>query len=62
MKKPRVARSGERLCRLAYDLESLASRLRAAGYDSEAEGVRSLSSRAGNIGRALERKLAGEPE
>lgn len=55
--KPNVKRSGERLIRLAYELEALASRLMAAGYESEANGVRYLSSQAGSIGRTLDRKV-----
>lgn len=58
-RKPNVKRSGERLCRLAYELESLAARLREAGYEREANGVRAMSSEAGNIGRDLNRKLTG---
>jgi len=57
MSKPNVKRSGERLCRLAYELEALAARLREAGYESEANGVRAMSSQAGNIGRELDRKV-----
>lgn len=54
---PNVKRSGERLVRLAYDLEELTSRLRAAGYDSEADGVRSLSSQAGKLGRLIDERV-----
>jgi len=55
MRKPNIGRSGERLKRLAYELEALAERLRGAGKESAANGVRSLSRQAGEIGRALER-------
>lgn len=56
-RKPNVKRTGERLCRLAYDLGDIAARLREAGFDSEAGGVLELSSRAGKIGRTLNEKL-----
>jgi len=56
-RKPNVKRTGERLCRLAYDLGDLAARLREAGFDSEANGVAELSSRSGKIGRALNEKM-----
>lgn len=56
-KKPNVKRSGERLIRLAYELERLSARLREAGHESEANGVRAMASSAGNIGRELDRKV-----
>jgi hypothetical protein len=57
MTKPNVKRSGERLIRLAYDLEALAARLRLAGYESEANGVHHIARQSGNIGRELDRKV-----
>jgi len=59
-RKPNVKRSGERLRRLAYEMEALAGRLTIAGYDAEARGVRDVSSRLGNIGRELDHKMHGE--
>jgi hypothetical protein len=55
-KKPNVKRSGERLIRLAYELERLSVRLRLAGHESEANSVRAMASTAGNVGRELNRK------
>jgi hypothetical protein len=43
--------------RLAFELEHLARNLRAAGYDSEANGVAAIASQAGDIGRGLNEKL-----
>ena len=43
--------------RLAFELEHLARNLRAAGYDSEANGVASIASQTGDIGRGLNEKL-----
>lgn len=56
-RKPNVKKSGERLIRLAYELESLASRLRAAGYESEGNGIRAVSSQIGAVGRTLDEKV-----
>lgn len=56
MRKPNITRTGERLRRLAYDLEHIASRLREAGEDSAANGVSHMASEAGNIGRDLDNR------
>jgi hypothetical protein len=56
MRKPNVKRSGERLIRLAYELEFLAARLREGGHESEANVVKYLASQSGKIGRELESK------
>jgi hypothetical protein len=61
MRKPNIKRSGERLIRLAYELEALAARLRGAGEESAANGVRHISSQLGNIGRDLDQN-ALQPE
>ena len=53
-------RTAERLCRDAYDYEDLAARLRAAGYDSEANSISEIASRFGRIGRGLMEKLEGK--
>lgn len=62
MAKPNVKRSGERLLRLAYELEALAARLREAGYELEANGVHALSRSSGNIGRGLNSKVRHEDQ
>lgn len=54
-----VRRSGARLIRLHCDLHDLANRLRAAGLESEANGVADLARKAGHIGVAIERKIEG---
>ena len=42
MAKGRITtRTGERLIRLAYDLEALSARLRRTGFDNEANSVQS---------------------
>lgn len=58
-KTPVTVRTARRIIGLAYDMEALAARLREAGHESEASGVQDASSRMGNIGRGLERKLEG---
>jgi len=58
-KKPNISRSGERLIRLAYELEALAGRLRANDETYAADSVQHMARTAGNIGRALERDLKG---
>ena len=55
-RKPNIKRSGERLIRLAYELESLAARVREAGEDNAARGIHACSSELGNIGRQLDDK------
>ena len=52
--KPNISRTGERLIRLAYDLEDVAARLREAGLADEANGVRACSSQLGSIGRTID--------
>lgn len=57
-RKPTVgARQAEKLIRAAYDFEAMSARLRAAGFDSIASGVRAVSSELGDLGRSLERTL-----
>lgn len=56
MRKPNINRTGERLMRLAYDLEYISTRLRAANEESAANGVKEISSQLGNIGRDLDRR------
>ena len=51
--KPNISRTGERLIRLAYNLEAIATRLREAGEENAANGVRANASQLGNIGRDL---------
>ena len=46
-------RTPERLIRLAYELERLASNLDYEGFEREAAGVRSMASKSGDIGRSL---------
>jgi hypothetical protein len=53
--KPNVKRSGERLCRLAYELEALAARLADAGYSFHANSVKDMARTAGSVGRDLDR-------
>jgi len=53
MKNPNISRTGVRLQRLAFELEYVAGRLRDAGKDREAEGVRRCASQLGEIGRNL---------
>lgn len=50
------ARTGERLVRLAYDLESLSARLGREGYESEAGAVRSAMKDVRWAGDAILRK------
>lgn len=50
-------RTGERLCRDAYEYEDLAARLRAAGFDKEANGVSEIARQCGRIGNAVLDKL-----
>lgn len=52
-RKRALERKGEKLRRLAYELEHDAAALRYAGADSHANGVAGMASTAGNIGRAL---------
>ena len=58
-RKPTVThRTAERLHRAAYEFEYLASRMRqAGGWEGEAEGIREISSRLGDIARRMDRKL-----
>ena len=53
--KRALLRKGEKLVRLAYDLEQDAAAVRymKAGCDSEANGIAALASEAGKIGRSL---------
>lgn len=53
MTPKQIARTAERLQRAAYEFELVAHRLRAAGKDSEANGVADVASRLGKIGRGL---------
>lgn len=55
IRKPNLKRTGERLIRL----EAMAARIRAGGDSSNASAVQALSSQAGNIGRAMDRKYNG---
>lgn len=60
MKAPRksvTTRTADGLRRQAYELEYLAKRLRADGFDDEAAGVLKTSSTLGDIGRRLAEKL-----
>ena len=52
-RKPNISRTGDRLGRLAYDLEEIAARLREAGQILEADTVKEASSLVGNAGRLL---------
>lgn len=61
-RRHKLARSGERLVRLAYDLEELASRLRRDGEQGFADGVKALSSRSGDVGRTMISKAEGMPD
>ena len=47
--KPNISRTGERLIRIAYNLEAIAARLREAGEENAANGVRANASQLGNI-------------
>lgn len=53
MQKRALARKGEKLRRLAYELEVDANALRHYGAESASNGVRAMASSAGNIGRTL---------
>jgi len=55
MRKPSVGpRQGEKLVRLAYDLEAMAARMRMVeGFEDEAGGVKELSSLTGKVGRSI---------
>ena len=59
MAKRRVitARTGERLVRLAFELEDLTQRLREEGFDREANGLRRVKDECGAVGYALLDKL-----
>ena len=57
MAKRITKRTPKRLIRLAYDLEHLASNLRAEGFDSIAETVLHCSGTLGDVGRSLDDKL-----
>ena len=55
-----VSRIGDRLIRLAYEIENVAARLRAAGEGDAARGVLAISSELGNIGRDLDDRLGAK--
>jgi hypothetical protein len=62
VKRKRVTtRTGERLCRAAYEYEALAAVLREEGYDSIAGSLREISSQLGKCGRALLERLEARP-
>lgn len=53
-RKHALARKGERLIRLAYQLEHEASAMRYMGFDAgEADSLNSLASMAGKLGRGM---------
>lgn len=54
MRKVNVSRTGERLIRIAYDLEDIAARLREAGYDRAAESAKAASRECGAAGREVD--------
>lgn len=59
-RKPRIDhRTASGLHGMAYDLETIAARLRAAGYQSVSDGVLGTSSTLGNIARTLDTALEG---
>lgn len=53
MTEKQIARTAERLIRAAYDFQAVAARLREAGREREANGVRECASRLGAIGRGM---------
>lgn len=53
-RKPNISRTGERLIRLAYDLEAIANRLGEAGKGDEGRGVREAARICGAVGRGLD--------
>lgn len=59
-RKPNVSRTGERLIRIAHDLETIAARLREAGFDSEASSVKTASRECEDAGRSVDRKTKWE--
>jgi hypothetical protein len=56
-RKTITARTGERLVRLAFELEELTRRLRDEGFDHEANGLRRVKDECGAVGRDLLDKL-----
>lgn len=50
-------RTVQRIIRQAYELEYLANRLKAAGFEIVSDSVRAASSEMGHAGRALEDQL-----
>jgi hypothetical protein len=59
MRKSITIRTAERLIRAAYEHEHLATRLRYEGHENEANGVATIASQLGRIGRGLAEKLEG---
>ncbi len=57
MTTPNITRTGERLIRLAYELEGIAARLAAAGLVNSANSVRAASRECGNAGRAVDKQV-----
>ncbi len=60
MSKPNIKRSGERLIRLAYALDELSAKIRAAGREREAESVKAAARECGAAGRSLDRRARGQ--
>lgn len=60
-RKKITARTGERLVRLAFELEDLANRLRDEGHKEAESEVRRASNRMGNVGRDLLDKFSVGP-
>ena len=59
MPKPYLtARTAERMSGAAYEYEALAKRFREAGFESEANSLKSISSTLGHIGRGLAEKFS----
>jgi hypothetical protein len=56
-RKPRIKRTGERMVRMAYELEAMAARLREAGLDRYAEACHAAAHRLGDAGRSLDREV-----
>ncbi len=58
--KPNVKRTGERLIRMAYVLDELSAKIRAAGHGREAESVKAAARECGAAGRSLDRRVRGQ--
>jgi hypothetical protein len=52
-----VKRTGDRLVRIAYDLEHIAGWLMDAGFGDEAREIRQAASTCGDVGRSIERSV-----